>query len=90
MKGIGNVKITADVFQSFIYAMEKIIVWMVQMKIDHLEEAVFSRELKDSKAKSIHARSRVLVHINIMHFMWKLNILFVNIIDVQNVVNVLY
>ena len=56
---IGNVTITDDVFQSGIYAMEKMIVWTVQMKIDPLEEAVFSKGQKSSKAKLIPAPSKL-------------------------------
>ena len=49
MKDIGNAGIICDAFQSFIFAMERTIVEMAQMKTIVPEEVVISKEQRGSK-----------------------------------------
>ena len=49
MKDIGNAGIIYDAFRSFIFAMERTIVEMAQMKIIVPEEVVISKEQRGSR-----------------------------------------
>ena len=60
MKDIGNAGIIYDAFQSFIFAMERTIVEMAQMKIIVPEEVAISKEQRGSRLGSIKANSKYM------------------------------
>ena len=62
MKDIGNAGIICDAFQSFIFAMERTIVEMAQMKTIVPEEVVISKEQRGSRLGSIKANSKYMMY----------------------------